>query len=134
MPVPRASASRPPRGTPRASVRRQPQRTCVSCRNAGDKRTLTRLVRGPDGHVSLDTTGRAPGRGAYLCTQRACWERALGRADILGRALKVTVPAEDRAALLAAAPDATLEDDEQDNNQPQGNDPDGAEPDRDKGE
>ena len=65
---------------------------------------LTRLVRGPDGHVRLDATGRAPGRGAYLCTRRECWERALGRADILGRALKVSVPVEDRETLLAEAP------------------------------
>jgi predicted RNA-binding protein YlxR (DUF448 family) len=98
LPAPRAS-----RRTS-AGIRRQPQRTCVSCRETNDKRTLTRLVRTPDGHVRLDTTGRAPGRGAYLCTQRECWERALGRADTLGRALKVSVPAEDRTALLAEAP------------------------------
>jgi predicted RNA-binding protein YlxR (DUF448 family) len=54
--------------------------------------------------VRLDKQGRAPGRGAYLCTRRECWDRALGRADILSRALKVSVPPEDRAALLAAAP------------------------------
>lgn len=72
--------------------------------------------------------GRAPGRGAYLCTQRECWERALGRADILGRALKVTVTADNRAALLAAAPAAAHEADD-DSNPPEGDDPGG-----DKGE
>ena len=97
MPVPR---------TAHQGTRRQPQRTCVSCRDTGDKRSLTRLVRSPDGHVRLDATGHAPGRGAYLCTRRDCWERALGRSDVLGRALKVAVPPDDRAALLAGAPAA----------------------------
>jgi predicted RNA-binding protein YlxR (DUF448 family) len=90
--------------TSQPGVRRQPQRTCIACRDTGDKRGLTRLVRGPDGHVSLDATGRTAGRGAYLCSQRQCWERALGRADVLGRALKVSVPPDDRAALMASAP------------------------------
>jgi predicted RNA-binding protein YlxR (DUF448 family) len=65
---------------------------------------LTRLVRAPDGHVHLDRTGRANGRGAYLCDRPQCWERALGRADVLGRALKATLSAEDRTAILEGAP------------------------------
>ncbi len=128
MSVPRPPAPRPPGRTSQARVRRQPQRTCVSCRNAADKRTLTRLVRGADGHVGLDATGRAPGRGAYLCTQRECWERALGRADVLGRALKMTVPAEDRAALLAGAPAASTAQHGQDTDQPEGDPPTGDQP------
>lgn len=95
MPTPRSLRPR---------VRRQPQRTCIACRDTSDKRTLTRLVRGPDGHVRLDGTGRASGRGAYLCDQPQCWERALGRADVLGRALKATLSAEDRAAIRIGAP------------------------------
>ena len=87
-----------------APTRRQPQRTCIACRETGDKRALTRLVRTADGHVQLDPTGRLPGRGAYLCTQPACWQRALTRGDALARALRTTVSASDREALLAHAP------------------------------
>jgi predicted RNA-binding protein YlxR (DUF448 family) len=87
-----------------ALTRRQPQRTCVSCRETGDKRRLTRLIRSPDGRVQLDATGRLPGRGAYLCSRQSCWQRALSRGDVLARALRTTVSAEDREALLAQAP------------------------------
>ena len=100
-----ATPPSPRSGTPRpGKVRRQPQRTCVACRDTSDKRALTRLVRGPDGHVHLDRTGRANGRGAYLCDRPQCWERALGRADVLGRALKTTLSPEERAAIREEAP------------------------------
>jgi len=52
--------------------RRAPQRTCVACRTTRDKRDLLRVVRAPDGSVSFDASGKAAGRGAYLCaTARA---------------------------------------------------------------
>ena len=91
---------------PATRVRRQPQRSCVACRETRDKRSLSRLVAGPDGHVRLDSTGRLPGRGAYLCERRGCWERALAGAGALGRALRTSVLPEDREALLAQAPPA----------------------------
>jgi uncharacterized protein len=68
---------------------RQPQRTCVVCRSTTAKRALHRIVRSPAGAVGYDPTGKAPGRGAYLCGQQACLEAALGRGSIQ-RALKVT--------------------------------------------
>jgi hypothetical protein len=76
---------------------RQPQRTCVVCRSTTAKRALHRIVRSPVGtvggtssrSVSYDPTGKAPGRGAYLCGQPACLETALRRRSIQ-RALKVT--------------------------------------------
>ncbi len=83
---------------------RQPQRTCIACRDTGDKRGLTRLVRTADGQVRVDLGGRLPGRGAYLCGQRQCWERALSRGDMLGRALRATLAPGDRDALMAYAP------------------------------
>ena len=66
-----------------------PQRTCVVCRSTTDKRALHRIVRSPDGGVGYDPTGKAPGRGAYLCGQPACLETAIRRRSI-HRALKVT--------------------------------------------
>ncbi|MSQ28886.1 MAG: YlxR family protein [Dehalococcoidia bacterium] len=94
--------------TPDSQPRRQPQRTCIACRNTGDKRGLTRLIRTADGRVRVDPGSRLPGRGAYLCGQHQCWERALGRGDLLGRALRATLTPEDRDALLAGAPAASL--------------------------
>lgn len=64
------------------------------------KRSLIRLVRGPEG-VRVDPTGKAPGRGAYLHDQRSCWEAALR--GPLARALRTEIPSEVRQALAAHA-------------------------------
>ena len=48
-------------------VKKIPQRQCVGCREMKDKRALIRAVKSPQGEVSLDFTGRKPGRGAYVC-------------------------------------------------------------------
>ena len=58
-------------------VKRAPQRTCVACRRVGDKRELVRLVRTAAGDVEIDSTGKKEGRGAYICPEPACWEKAL---------------------------------------------------------
>jgi predicted RNA-binding protein YlxR (DUF448 family) len=71
--------------------RREPVRTCVGCREEAGKRALVRLVRGPDGVVRRDSTGRAPGRGAYLHDDPDCYELARRR-RALQRALKAEVP------------------------------------------
>lgn len=90
---------------PAARPRRQPERTCVSCRETQAKRTLVRLVRSPaegDSRVTIDESGRAHGRGAYLCTRAECWERAL-RTGSLARALKLQLTQNDRQSLEAYA-------------------------------
>jgi len=79
-----------------------PIRTCVACGAKEGKRALVRLVRTLEGRVEVDPTGKRPGRGAYLCPRRACWERALKR-DRLERALRCPLPPEVREALLAYA-------------------------------
>lgn len=76
-------------------------RTCAVCREKENKRQLTRLVRTADG-VVIDPTGKLNGRGAYLCTQTTCWERAL-TTDILSRALRAPLTEADRARLRQAA-------------------------------
>ncbi|MGK2943830.1 MAG: RNase P modulator RnpM [Desulfuromonadales bacterium] len=55
-------------------VRRQPQRTCLGCRQVKDQSELIRVVRSPDGEILADLKGRLPGRGAYLCNKRDCIE------------------------------------------------------------
>ncbi len=78
--------------------RHVPQRTCVVCRTVRPKRELVRVVRTPEGAVVVDETGKRSGRGAYLCRQRGCWERASMRRQ-LERALKVALTAEVEAQL-----------------------------------
>ncbi|MGH2522639.1 MAG: RNase P modulator RnpM [Anaerolineales bacterium] len=75
-----------------------PQRTCVGCRTVQAKRQLVRLVRTADGHVLVDPSGKAAGRGAYLHDRRRCWEAALGN-RALDRALRMTLTEADRASL-----------------------------------
>lgn len=83
-----------------------PQRTCVVCRQATDKRRLTRLVRTPEGGVVVDPTGKLNGRGAYLCDQVACWDKALRHPGILGQALNSDLSAGELAAIAAQRPAA----------------------------
>ncbi|MDV2989509.1 MAG: YlxR family protein [Dehalogenimonas sp.] len=78
-----------------------PQRTCVVCRQVGGKRGLQRFVRTPEGGVSPDSTGKAPGRGAYLCREPACLNGAL-KGNQLEYVLKVRLGSEDRETLRAA--------------------------------
>ncbi len=78
--------------------RHQPMRTCVGCRTEQPKRQLVRIVRTPDGQVIVDETGKANGRGAYLCRRAACWTQALRR-GALAHALRTTIDETTRAAL-----------------------------------
>ena len=78
----------------RPFVRRMPQRTCVACGTISGKRELIRIVRGPEGDVRPDPTGKKAGRGAYLCADPACWELALKKKK-LDRSLKLTLSAQD---------------------------------------
>ena len=78
--------------------RHVPERTCIACRVLQPKRAMVRIVRTGSGGVLVDPTGKAAGRGAYLCQQAACWELAL-RKQALARALKTTISAADEAAL-----------------------------------
>ena len=78
----------------------KPQRTCIVCREIKDKRELIRVVRTPAGSVTIDPTGKANGRGAYLCRQASCWD-SLHR-ERLAKALKANLSVEELAVLQAA--------------------------------
>jgi len=61
-------------------IRRTPLRSCVVCREPSDKRTLLRVVRAPEkdgGGVFADATGKANGRGAYVCASAECIDKAV---------------------------------------------------------
>ena len=51
-----------------------PMRTCASCRQVRPKRSMTRFVRAGDGTALADPTGKAPGRGTYVCDDPVCRE------------------------------------------------------------
>ena len=53
-----------------------PLRTCTGCGEQKPKKELVRVVRSPEGEISLDTTGKKPGRGAYICPNAACLAKA----------------------------------------------------------
>ena len=78
-------------------------RSCVACRTARPKRELVRVVRHPDGTVAIDSTGRQPGRGAYLCRDAGCFDLA-GRRRALAHALATQIPA-DIETLIATGPE-----------------------------
>ena len=54
-----------------------PMRMCVGCREMKPKKELLRVVRSPEGTVSIDATGRKPGRGAYVCFSAECLKKAI---------------------------------------------------------
>ena len=66
--------------------RKIPVRMCVACREGKPKKELIRIVRSQEGAVSVDVTGKASGRGAYICPDVACLERA-SKTRALNRAL-----------------------------------------------
>ena len=68
-----------------------PQRQCVGCREKKPKPELIRVVRAPDGGISLDARGKAAGRGAYLCPSAACLAKAR-KAKRLERTFEVPIP------------------------------------------
>lgn len=81
--------------------RKIPIRRCVGCGEGKPKKELVRVVRGPDGAVSLDETGKKAGRGAYLCHSAACLAKARKKKS-LERAFEQPVPNEVYERLHAA--------------------------------
>ncbi len=57
-------------------TRKIPMRRCVGCREMKEKRVLIRVVRNQEGRIAVDPSGRMNGRGAYLCRNSACFEKA----------------------------------------------------------
>lgn len=74
--------------------RKVPTRTCTGCATSSDKRSFVRFVRTPEGHVEVDTTGKANGRGAYVCADPDCFEMARKRRR-LDSALRVSLKDDD---------------------------------------
>ena len=75
-------------------TRKKAQRSCVACRQTAGKGELVRFVRTGNGAVVLDATGRVPGRGAYVCHDATCLEKALASHKLM-RALRTEMTEQD---------------------------------------
>lgn len=76
-----------------------PMRMCVGCREMKPKAELLRVVRSPEGEISIDHKGKKPGRGAYVCADEKCMMRALKQKQ-LDRALEASLSEEVTRQLL----------------------------------
>ena len=70
-----------------------PMRQCLGCREMRPKKELIRVVRSPEGEISLDFRGKASGRGAYICPDAGCLKKAI-KAKALERAFSTSIPTE----------------------------------------
>ena len=70
-----------------------PMRQCLGCREMKPKKELIRVVRSPEGAISLDFKGKAPGRGAYVCRSGECLKKAV-KSKALERAFSAKIPDE----------------------------------------
>lgn len=70
-----------------------PQRTCMACQEKKDKRDLVRIVRSPEGEISVDLTGKKPGRGAYICPKLECLNKVI-KSKRLERSLETAISQE----------------------------------------
>lgn len=77
-----------------------PERKCLGCNESKPKAELIRIVRAPDGEVSLDFVGKKPGRGAYICKNSKCLQKAR-KANRISRSLECEIPDEVFDALEA---------------------------------
>ena len=71
-------------------AKKQPMRKCTGCNEMKEKRELVRIVRDPEGNVSVDLTGKKSGRGAYICKDKTCLMKAQ-KAKRLERAFECAI-------------------------------------------
>ena len=80
--------------------RKIPQRQCVRCRTMKDKKALVRIVKTPEGEICVDATGKKSGRGAYICPDAQCLQKAR-KSRALERAFETAIGEDIYAALQA---------------------------------
>ncbi|MGI5824749.1 MAG: RNase P modulator RnpM [Bacillota bacterium] len=84
----------------------KPERMCVGCREMKQKRSLIRVVKTPEGEIKIDGSGKMSGRGAYICRDMECLQKAV-KSRGLERSLKIAISDEIKTELmtmLAALP------------------------------
>lgn len=73
--------------------RKVPERMCLGCQAMKPKRELIRIVRSPEGEISVDPTGKKAGRGAYICPNEECLTKGI-KEKRLEHALQTAISAE----------------------------------------
>ena len=58
-------------------MKKIPQRTCIGCNSKKSKKELIRIVKDKEGNIQIDRTGKLPGRGAYICDDISCLDKAI---------------------------------------------------------
>mgnify|MGYP002563446866 CR=1 FL=1 len=81
-------------------TRKVPMRRCAGCMKSKPKKELIRIVGDKEGHIFLDTTGKANGRGVYLCPEKECLEKARKK-NAVSRSLGMRVSQEDLDRVFA---------------------------------
>lgn len=74
-------------------VRKIPVRQCLGCNEHKPKKEMLRVLRTPEGEITLDFTGKKSGRGAYICPKTSCLKRAR-KSRRIDRALECNIPEE----------------------------------------
>lgn len=82
-----------------------PMRQCTGCREMKPKKELIRVVRSPEGEISIDFKGKKPGRGAYICPEETCLKKAV-KSKALERAFSAQIPEEVYESLYRQMGDA----------------------------
>lgn len=75
------------------TVRKIPMRKCTGCNEMHPKKELIRVIVTPEGSIELDKTGKKNGRGAYICPNATCLEKAV-KTKGLDKSLKISVPSD----------------------------------------
>ncbi|MBQ7107890.1 MAG: YlxR family protein [Clostridia bacterium] len=73
--------------------KKMPMRMCLGCNEMKIKNELIRVVKSPEGEVSIDATGKKNGRGAYICHNPSCLEKAI-KTKRIERAFSLSIPSE----------------------------------------
>ena len=87
-----------PIDTQAGSIKHVPERTCIACRQVKAKRDLIRIVKTKDEGIVIDANGKKPGRGAYLCKTKECWENGL-KGNRLEYVMRTILTPQDRQRL-----------------------------------
>lgn len=74
-------------------MKKQPQRTCMGCNEKKNKTEFIRIVKNKNNEVNIDLTGKMEGRGAYICNQKKCLEKAI-KSKRLDRVLDIKISEE----------------------------------------
>ena len=72
-------------------TKKVPQRKCIACQERDSKKGLIRIVKNKEGQIFLDPIGKANGRGAYICLNKDCYNKAV-KSKGIERSLKIVIP------------------------------------------